>query len=732
MTHDQVFSSIQELLSLECNPYFNVSIRDGHHSSTNEISYYANKLPAPDFSFDISNNKMLCNVDEYGTLKALTVYRDCFESDDIPGAWVAKTFTQQTDFFFSLIVGDRSYALNRHAECVTADLLLNIVPRARHDFADFSATVVTLPLIDAGGRRMDTVLYGLQVVNHGDHLMEGSVVLPKVYTDRHYDVRHISQRLLGDRSPETDQYRHVPFSLLPGESLWVPYCFYIPGCFAETETIEAEGTLAWVNRTVAHLKSLFGTLTMPDHPMAAYLLERCLHQSLGAIAMNQRNEVVGANWGTFPASERIWNKDMFYSVMALRYSDDPVFDAAVEWFMRYAVRSRGTKYPGGVFHSLSNSLSPIVLLGLYFQNHARIPLLEVHPEYYDRMREILDEVLAAEDGSGLFGSRWLSDAISLGKYHTGSNLCLWFACRTMARIADELYADATLGKRYADAAHRIGEAIETHLPVPGPFGRQYTEGISGLDGDKTVQDLADYDTLFSSEGLGFLTDILHGTRADLLMHDGEESDTTLMPVYGFCDYRHEPFRNYASFTSSAHNPTYGVRSRGIQWGLQSDATFPGYTTGLVRALDEESFTGPHGALTELERLADLDGSWWWWPYPKGAATGEVVRMTKCGKCGWAAGVFTNLFVDQFLGLRYEARERRLTIDPLEFVPGFRWERARLGDLCLTVDCGPGSVTVRNHGPFAITVVWTDADGAEVRGDVGPGEELVRARVTSGA
>ncbi|BDP60054.1 hypothetical protein EfmJHP38_09920 [Enterococcus faecium] len=34
----------------------------------------------------------------------------------------------------------------------------------------------------------------------------------------------------------------------------------------------------------------------------------------------------------------------------------------------------------------------------------------------------------------LFPSVWLSDAFALGKYHTGSNLCLWKACIGLAEI----------------------------------------------------------------------------------------------------------------------------------------------------------------------------------------------------------------------------------------------------------------------------------------------------------
>lgn len=58
------------------------------------------------------------------------------------------------------------------------------------------------------------------------------------------------------------------------------------------------------------------------------------------------------------------------------------------------------------------------------------------------------------------------------------------------------------------------------------------------------------------------------------MHDGEESDTTLMPFYGYCDYFDESYRNFVNFTVT-ENPTYDAEIKGIRWGGMSGATFPG-------------------------------------------------------------------------------------------------------------------------------------------------------------
>lgn len=110
-----------------------------------------------------------------------------------------------------------------------------------------------------------------------------------------------------------------------------------------------------------------------------------------------------------------------------------------------------------------------------------------------------------------------------------------------------------------------------------------------------------------------LQDVVEDGKINLLMHDGEESDTTLMPFYGYCDYFDDLYRNFMNFTVT-ENPTYDAEIKGIRWGAMSGATFPGFISALSVAENEEEFRGKEGRLTELLRLADVDGSWWWWPY----------------------------------------------------------------------------------------------------------------------
>ena len=69
---------------------------------------------------------------------------------------------------------------------------------------------------------------------------------------------------------------------------------------------------------------------------------------------------------------------------------------------------------------------------------------------------------------------------------------------------------------------------------------------------------------FLDTALIFLQDVIRDKKINLLMHDGEESDTTLMPFYGYCDYFDESYRNFVNFTVT-ENPTYDAEIKGIRW-----------------------------------------------------------------------------------------------------------------------------------------------------------------------
>ena len=68
------------------NPFFQVKVKDGKYSTENQVSYYGKKLPDDTFSFDISNQKVQANLDEFGTIRHITFFHGNYLMESKPGA----------------------------------------------------------------------------------------------------------------------------------------------------------------------------------------------------------------------------------------------------------------------------------------------------------------------------------------------------------------------------------------------------------------------------------------------------------------------------------------------------------------------------------------------------------------------------------------------------------------------------------------------------------------------
>lgn len=110
----------------------------------------------------------------------------------------------------------------------------------------------------------------------------------------------------------------------------------------------------------------------------------------------------------------------------------------------------------------------------------------------------------------------------------------------------------------------------------------------------------------------------------------------------------------------------------------TEASFPGYVTGLANVTDKESMNGIQGYFSEIRKLTDLDGSIWWWPYPDHPEYGKPKRNNIAGKCAWASGVFAALFVSDLLGIRFDASSRVLTLRPFSPTSDYSWKDLKIG------------------------------------------------------
>ncbi|KWX87573.1 hypothetical protein AMQ83_12255, partial [Paenibacillus riograndensis] len=217
-----------------------------------------------------------------------------------------------------------------------------------------------------------------------------------------------------------------------------------------TRVIGEKGTVYWIKETWAYVRGSTGRLKMEEDPLAAEVYERALLQCFGSLDMDSRGYLAGANWGTSPPTQFTWNKDMFYSLLPFHTAEPELFQQGMLWFLEHGVRPPGNRYEGEITHSLSHSLSSAVMAGLYYRTTGDKQLFLNQPGIHESICSLLEATLLTrqEEDPWLFPSVWLSDAYSLGDYHTGSNVIAWTAFVHYARLAEEVFRDTARADRY--------------------------------------------------------------------------------------------------------------------------------------------------------------------------------------------------------------------------------------------------------------------------------------------
>jgi hypothetical protein len=236
----------------------------------------------------------------------------------------------------------------------------------------------------------------------------------------------------------------------------------------------------------------------------------------------------------------------------------------------------------------------------------------------------------------------------LPDYHTGSNVCAWFALKSYSRLLREVYNEPDAGTFFEETAAKVHSAIMEKCTISGPFGNQFIEA--------TYRD----------------------GRPAPMESDGEESDITLMPLYGFLSWNDPVYLNYMKFSVSAYNTIYRPQIHAISW-YDTPSTAPGYMKGVCAGTDKTSLFDEHGYITEIRRVTDADGSIWWWVYGWGKPGvtppyGEVVRGNPggFGKSGWFSGIYSTVFITRQLGLTFNKSTNSLCFEPIMPSGGFKW------------------------------------------------------------
>lgn len=678
---------LRDLLEEPIAPFNHVYFRNGRIFTRNSMSFYHNAADDQALTFDVGNQKVLANISITGGIDHLTFYRENHFTEEKPGVWVNKTLAQSSHLKLMLKVNGQLRRLNDKNHNFEIDTLKDCIPRIQHHFDDVDIVEVPFcPIV--GDHRLSMLVVGLWIRNLTNHDLHVEFLGPKLFQDKYSDQQNVLINRIGTSKKVLTPNGVNDFGI----------ALIDPDCFRLQEGIKQFKLTETLISTIDYFQNIFGGLQLST-PELTVLVKRAMYQSLLSLAMDRHGNIVGSNWGSFPATSRIWNRDMFYSALPTTMLDSFLCRRVIKWFTEFGVKPPGTKFEGGVTHSASNALAAGMLAGMYYQWTGDTKFFKNHTEVLSKALCVIYklEMCRPIRRLALCQSKWVSDAYALGDFHTGSNICLWAATSGLAQVCSAVGRKDD-SKRLKAISQKIHQDIDSYLVIPGPFGQQWPEGRN-MNGNYRHVSMKSYQMPILDQGLVFLDYMLNDDTLDLLMHDGEESDTTMAPVYGFVSNSNLVFQHTMHFTASSANPTYVPEIHGISWGSESGATFPGFISILMaQSQNAEDF---ENAIMELIKLADLDGSWWWWPYPTHPEYGKVVRNFGCGKCGWGSGMFSCIIITQYLGLTMS--NGQLRVNPMPGLKNYSWENAHIGNCYFNLRVEKKSISIQNLGSKELKV-----------------------------
>jgi hypothetical protein len=718
-----------KLLEMRRSEIFGVERKRGAWSLLDPESHYRSSTGDIDkLTFDTSNGPVLANLGAGGALRTLTIFRGDYRATTTgwPGVWMAKDSATTGEYAFTMEWQGQTIELagrlpgdspdpkkgGRRVDWdLSTGLLDNLLPvtTLREPTGHFTATLALVAPVSADGRlRPAAAIYGLLLRNTGTTPLEASVTLPANSASRNANTSSNwaskdpfdYEIALADAAPgagnlgsagEAFDADHgagdalplpkVPVKLQPGGVQWIPAVLYQPGEEVPA-LLAARGSAAWFRESLSCLRSRTGHLETPDHPWLGAFFERELMQSLQGLAMKPNPDgtatFIGSSWGSYEATRLTWMKDCFYSALPFTSADPALARQAILWFAQYGVRPRGTRIRGGVNHSISLSVSSLMLAGLYYQNTADTAFFRENPALRAGWDEVVEALFASrpKDGPWMFPSDFISDGPCGPDLHTGSNLAVWFAAQSYARLIRDVYSDPEAAAKMQSAADNIRAAILAHSVVKGPEFAYLNEAAPRPGANPRP------------------------------FHDGEESETTLAVFYRFLAPEDPLYADTMRFAVSPENPNYNPAFFGLKW-KQVPITSPGYNKALGATNSAAELFAEHGGFTELRRATDGDGSLWWWPYGyRGEPVyGSPIRaFAGIGKAGWTAGVFSTLFASRFLGVECDAPARRFHWRPSPVIGSFRWTDFPLGNDRFSVSWTPKSAAFRNGAAHPLELV----------------------------
>ncbi len=675
--------------------------KKGKLSSNYPISFFNGLEDKEHLTFSQSNNKVLMNMSFDGSLKAVSFFSDPYWKDGVPGAWVQCNKTSIENLSYNIRYNGNVWSAEKNKEELSVGYIDKGIPCCDTYFDKLKIRLISFAPRSNDKHINRCGIYLMITQNLSDEKINMTVKYPDCTVvskfNDNLDAPYISYRnaAVNALGEGIDKFAEEQKNDLdPNETKYFACVFTSYGDSSTYDMISGKSVFEWLNETINFYSDLTGDFSKSEDHETIACFEMSVRNCIHAIVKDDSGKMVQSMMGTYPPGQGINTKDVYYTLLPSCYFNPINAEKGIEWLFKYSVRPKGYLYKGGINHSLGNTVAPIMLSGIYYKYNDNKEYFLKHPEYRDKIIKILSEVLDSREIEDvyLFPSEFISDGYSLYDYHTGSNVCAWFAFISAARLMRDIWHDDSLHRKYTKIAKRIKKDIESFCIVKGSRGSQYNEGV-WKDGTATT-----------------------------LLHDGEESDVTLMPFYGFLDFFDKPYQNFAKFALSTENPNYSENSHGIVWertagefksvaGLMTESTAPGYIIALSGCDNKED---ADRNLRELKSVFDINGSLLWWSYDAHAAYGQVTRKYKM-QSGWAMGVFVSLYMTQFMGIEYDAPQNTLFLKSTFLCDSYKWEKVKLGNLKVSIEkTSDGKFSICNHNLNMLKIIKGENKEAEIK------------------
>jgi hypothetical protein len=623
------------------------------------------------FNLEISNNSILCSANDTGLLEHPCIYSRLVATRRRGREFLAEELLCGSPWGFALAEADDRPVYLPMTHGITFELLHCLYPVYHFVVGDIRARLLVFApdaaAPEAEGVECDfprALITVMELHNSGAGAWSGRVIPPRIadalhpggagslaapaasphphFTEHPVPMRPAYEgvHLLDGLEWSTPEHEIVA-ELQPGNSASYALAFILgeePGELSRTAKIlDRRSALEWLNASLAGRLRRYGNLEIPSDRYYEENRIRLAEQAASSILYSR----AGQQFKGGPSGA--WDFGM--SLVHPSYLEPSL--------QGYETDEYSPLDPTASRYSLTRAVWNLVAIALYHQMTDDRERLRTFPGLLRHAQRRLADVLATRRGEPyLFPSTMIWDGPSLGDYHTGSNILAWKAFSGMAAVARGVYAEASLADEWLEVAERLRNDI-------------YARCVGNTDAGPRFYEGANEDGSFAAG------------------HDGEEAFTTLAPFFGFCQIDEPALINHAKLAFTTENPLYEPAVDGIWWDERgkygSGITIPGQMAMLAAVSDEQEL---HARLEQLREMTDMDGSLWWWPYLFPCSDRRSIMRhdgpSDTSKCGYAASIYTCLFIHNILGLSLDLPERRVGFRPFTPWPAFTWRGCRIG------------------------------------------------------